>query len=89
MFDNKVLRKISKGKVVFSNFGAGSMWQWTVFLMLQRNLKLPFSVQMIKPFGEKTLLCREEQNRTGIMSEQRGSGGLETPFEATSGAVFY
>jgi len=37
----------------------------------------------------KTLLCREEQNRTGFMSEQGGSSGLETPFKATSEAVFY
>jgi hypothetical protein len=44
---------------------------------------------MRKPVGEKTLLCREKQNRTGFMSEQGGSGGLETPFKATSEAVFY
>lgn len=34
MFDNKVLRKRAKGKVVFPTFGADSVWQWTVFLML-------------------------------------------------------
>jgi len=69
MFDNKVLRKIAKGKVVFHTFGADSMWQWTVFLMLRRNLLLPFSVQMRKPVREKKLCyVREEQNRTGIMS---------------------
>jgi hypothetical protein len=69
VFDNKVLRKIAKGKFVFPTFGSGSIWQWTVFLMLWRNLLLPFSVQMRKPVGEKTLLCGEEQNRSGIMSE--------------------
>jgi len=53
VFDNKVLRKIPKGKVVFPTFGVDSMWQWTVFLMLCRNLLLPFSVQMRKPVGEK------------------------------------
>jgi hypothetical protein len=37
----------------------------------------------------KSLLCREEQNRTGFMSEQRGSGGLGTSFRATSEAVAY
>jgi hypothetical protein len=89
VFDNKDLRKIAKGKVVFHTFVAGSIWQWTVFLMLWRNLLLPFSVQMRKPAGEKTLLYREEQKRTRIMTEQRGSVGLETPFKATSGAVFY
>jgi len=43
---------------------------------------------MRKPVGEKTLLCRKEQNRTGFMSEQGGLGGLVTPFKATSEAAF-
>ena len=53
VFDNKVRRKIAKGKVVFPTFGADSMWLWTVLLMFRRNLLLPFSVQMRKSVRKK------------------------------------
>jgi len=53
VLDNKVLRKIAKGKVFFPTFDACSIRQWTVFLMLRRNLLLPLSVQMRKPAGKK------------------------------------
>jgi hypothetical protein len=58
VFDNKILRKIllAKDKVAFPTFGAGSIWQWTVFLMLWRNLVPPLSVQVMKPVEEKTIL---------------------------------
>lgn len=53
VFDNKVLRKIAKGKAVFPNFGVGSICYWTVFLKLWRKMLLPFSVQMRKPVEKK------------------------------------